>query len=141
MSACDWDENPKDYVAEYYEEETQRENRLHTRVIKTTMDRLRRALRMEVSRGKISPPIKDRFIMTPLKFLSKSYTKINLEALYRRYRQIRIQALTECLAIVGQGGSRDENIAAIREKIVQSGEAHRTSQKREDRKNNKCAAY
>lgn len=119
------------YETEFLKEEAIRQERLHTRVIKKQVDRLRRALRMEISRGEeLSLAHKDKFIMTPLEFISKSYTKISLANLYRRYRQIRIQALTECLAIVGQGGQREENKDAIRAKIHELGTAHKASAKR-----------
>lgn len=131
--------NKIDYQTRYFKEETEREARLHTEVIKRTVDKMRRALRMEVSRGELSPPIRDKFIITPLEFLSKAYTKINLEMLYRRYRHVRIQALTECLGIVGAGGTREENLENIKKKIVKCGEAYKASKKREESKS-KCAA-
>lgn len=134
--------NEADYQSDFLQEEKAREERLHLRVIKTTMNKLRRALRMEVLKGEeISEGHRDRFILTPLEFMSKAFVKISLTNLYRRYRQIRIQALTECLAIVGSGSSRDENLEAIRAKICELGMAHKASIEREESKKNKCAAY
>ena len=109
--------HPSKYQAEFEEEEKLRQKRLHTRVIKKAMDNLRRALRMEITKKELSDEHKDRFIMTPLDFISRSYVKLSIVGLYRRYRQIRIQALTECLAIVGQGNTKKENLEAIRNKI------------------------
>jgi hypothetical protein len=127
-------------LSEYWREEVIREERLHTQVIKQVMDKLRRALRLEVSRGELTDERKDKLIMTPRDFLARSYVKMSIVNLYRRYRRIRIQALTECLTIVGNGNNRDENLEEIRAKIMEAGEAHKASKLREI-KENKCAAY
>jgi len=136
----------RDYIRDYYgewdAEEIKRQKRLHTLYIKRVMDNLRKALRIEVvQKEELTDGQRKRFIMTPLEFISRSFVKISLADLYRRYRHVRIQALTECIAIVGNGTTQEANMAAIREKIVEVGEAHKASkQNLQESKKNKCAA-
>ncbi len=118
-------------ISDYRKQENEREERLHDRFIKLAMDRLRRALTIEYFKKEISAAIKKRLIMSPLEFLGKSYIKLSLADLYRRYRHVRIQSLSEALAIAGTSETREETMEKIREMIKEVGEAHQESKKRE----------
>lgn len=128
-------ENKQGFLTDYYNEWTIKEakklERLHNMHTKRVMDNLRRALKIEAIHDKpLTDKQRGKLIMEPLEYISKSYVKISLADLYRRYRQIRMQALTESLAIVGNGTSQQQNLNAIREKIVEMGEAHKASKQR-----------
>ena len=132
-----------DYLTEYETQEQGREKRLHRKVIKTAMDRMRRALRIEMAKGKLDQDMRDKLIMSPVEFLSRTYVKVSLVKLYRRYRNVRLQALSECLAVVKKGRTQQENADAILEKIKEAGMAHKTSVEKEKLKEEakKCAAF
>ena len=120
-----------DLYSTWWVEEIRRQERLHVMHIKKAMDNLRRALRAEVKSGKeLTEKQRSQLIMDPLEFISKTYVKISLADLYRRYRGVRIRALTECLAVVGNGTTQEANMKGIRDKIIVCGEAHKDSQRR-----------
>ena len=68
--------------------------------------------------------------MTPLDLIERSFVRISLAFLYRRYRQIRIQALTECLCIAHTKDKKEDLIKEIKLKILEAGTAHKESKER-----------
>jgi hypothetical protein len=132
-------DNKKDYYNQEKSEDALRNRRLHDRHIKITMDKLRLFLRVEARNLNLSEKQKNVLIMDPVEFLSKTFLKISLVNLYRRYRQVRMQALTECLSIVGTGKTQEDNLESIRNKIIECGQAHKDSLARENQNKIKSA--
>jgi len=125
----------------FLKEENDRDERVQNKFFKMIMDRYRRVLNTEYSGHTTSEKMRKRLIMEPLDLMERSFVRISLAYLYRRYRQIRIQALTEAISIVHTEGQRDDAIRKIRDKIIEIGVAHKESKERQKQEKQEKALY
>lgn len=114
------------YAADLKREETMCE-RFHNDL----MSKLKWVLALEARRGgkRIPPLFRIKYLVTPEQYMRKAFVKLSLASLYRRYRQVRMDALTECLCIAHKETDRDVLVAKIRDKIIEIGTAHKETKK------------
>lgn len=98
------------------------DKRAHERYINIVLNRLRLLVNKENDRGgHVAPIMRKRFMTTPREIYEKSFVRISIASLYRRYRGIYINGLTEALAIAQQCNSKEEMISKLRHKIIDAG--------------------
>ena len=105
------------------------DERRHERFLASVMKRVRMAVRIENKKGRLSPVMQEKYLITPAELLEKCIVRISVATLYRKYRGIYIQALTEALAMVEQYDSKDELLKQLRHKIIEAGVAEKDSKR------------
>ncbi len=124
----------RDYIKKENAEQKRLAEHQHKQECNRIMRRLRIVLKRENEGKTVSENAKRKFLLTPLDLIERSFVKISLAFLYRRYRAVRIQALTECLTIAYTKNKKEELINEIKIKIIEAGQAHKDSKERD-----KCA--
>lgn len=119
-----------DIHAKYIEEEIKRDEEISNKFFKGLVKKLRKIIDWEIKKGKEIPSLyKLKYLVSSEEFLRRCFVRISLASLYRRYRQIRLDALTECICIAHQENNKDELIKKIRNKIIEVGEVHKETTK------------
>lgn len=114
----------------YKREEAERDDRIGQRLIETIMNRARRVINLEASKGKrLSENVRSKYLLSPEEYFDKAYIRISYASIIRRYRQIRLQALVDAMCIVQKETNKDELIKKLRELIIEVGQAHKESKK------------
>lgn len=118
----------KKLADELNNKEIEKDKVIHVTRCRTVIRKMKKLITAEKKGLHLSDEKVDKFIMTPLEFMETAFVRISWRNLYRRYRQVRIMALTECLTIVNKAKSAEEAQKEIRDKLIELGQAQKLSQ-------------
>jgi len=115
---------------EIREEENKREERLFKRFTDTIKRRAFNVVMAEYRGKKLPEKVYKKYMITPEEFLNRSFTKISIASLYRRYRQVELKTLVRCLGIVGRSDTLEQAKREIALELQRIGESHKDSKSR-----------
>jgi len=111
-------------------EENSRDDRLHSRLCDSIKKKSFNVAIAQAKGKNVSQKMYDKFMITPIGFLERSYVRVSLTSLYRRYRQIEMKVLVEVLGILGRSDTIDEARRIVHERLVATSKMHIASRER-----------
>jgi len=106
---------------------TMRDTVLHEKCLDTIFRRAQLLINKENEKGRVPPVFRSKYMLDPIGVFEKSFVRISMTSLYRRYRGIYIYSLTEALAIVQKYESKEEILEHLRAKLIEAGTAEKES--------------
>lgn len=114
-------------MAEHMKDESDRDAGIHKTYVDYVMGKLKLCVRSESRNGKLPLFMKEKYLITSEEYLNKSFVRISMGNLYRRYRQIRLQALIEVLGIANIETNQNELCNQIRALVIECGKPQKQS--------------
>lgn len=107
---------------QHLQREHDRNERIFIKLKESTAAKAKNFIQIEINRGgkALPPQAREQMILKPIEFMDRSYVKMSILGLYRRYRDVRLAALQEALYVVMKN-EPTEAISILTSQVVHLG--------------------